>query len=327
MQQNNPYFIGLDDGNYDVKTVHTSIPDGYTNSTDLPPMVTEYLCLNGKYYIPSTTRFNYLEDKTQNDRCLYLVLMGISNEILYRLNRRKNINIQEEINRIYDIVLGMGLPPLQWEKQLPIKKSYLIEQLKDGITYNYNGYDFSIRCNDIYFVPQGIAAVLQDPSITYDSFATCDIGGGTVDVTPFKHRKPITSDANTSEAGVLFMHHHIIKMVKRSTGIKITANDIEDILKSNSTLLPIEVISKVKEYTQEWVNDKIVNFLIQEGINFTTTPVIFLGGGSALLKRYINKNDLIKNHIFLKDPAHANAKGYQALCEKFYYEKISKDSH
>lgn len=107
-------FIGLDDGNFDTKTQHTVSPNGYTEHTALPAMAKEYLHYNGKFYVPSNERFNYMEDKTLSDRALILSLFGISKELLYLSELRKGNVLQEKINSYTDIALGAGLPPLHW---------------------------------------------------------------------------------------------------------------------------------------------------------------------------------------------------------------------
>lgn len=60
--------------------------------------------------------------------------------------------------------------------------------------------------------------------------------------------------------------------------------------------------------------NEVINALRQRKIMFDSHPVLFVGGGSILLKKYILDNPLIKKEAtqFIMDPK-ANAKGYKRL--------------
>ena len=76
------FYLGIDVGNYDTKSQHTTTPSGYDGPTPEKPLLAEeYLCYNGQYYVSTTTRFAYEKDKTRNERALILTLFAIANEI------------------------------------------------------------------------------------------------------------------------------------------------------------------------------------------------------------------------------------------------------
>ena len=79
--------LGLDIGNYDVKTVNTSTPSGFNVFTTKPYGVSEYLLYEGKYYIPSMDRFAYVQDKTKNENAFVMSLFGISKELIARAKK------------------------------------------------------------------------------------------------------------------------------------------------------------------------------------------------------------------------------------------------
>lgn len=80
--------LGLDIGNYDVKTVNTSTPSGFNVFTTKPYGVSEYLLYEGKYYIPSMDRFAYVQDKTKNENAFVMSLFGISKELIARAKKK-----------------------------------------------------------------------------------------------------------------------------------------------------------------------------------------------------------------------------------------------
>lgn len=81
-------YLGLDIGNYDVKTVNTSTPSGFNVFTTKPYGVSEYLLYNGKYYTPSMDRFAYRKDKTKNENAFIMSLFGISKELIVRAQKK-----------------------------------------------------------------------------------------------------------------------------------------------------------------------------------------------------------------------------------------------
>lgn len=319
-------YTGIDDGNYDIKSPHSTMPAGYTSSEILPPMVNEYLFYNGVYYVPSQKRFKYLEDKTVNERSLILVLFGIAQEIKLLASKKagQNGDVQKEISKYTEIALGVGLPPSHMMAKGAAQKKirYLEKYMKDGIQFDYCGYHYSFKLTFCKVFPQDYAAVVvnTDDEIIkdYPKFVAVDIGGGTMDVIPFVDHIPDTAACISVPVGVLYMYQNIILDVKRTLGTSIDNKDIECVISKEKTVLSEETQKLIMADVQKWVDENIINELSQSGISFDATPTIFLGGGSKLLKTYINKNKVISNQHYLKDPAKANAKGYAALIKQMH---------
>lgn len=317
-------YTGIDDGNYDVKSPHTTMPAGYTSSETLPPMVTDYLLYEGVYYVPSQKRFKYLEDKTVNERSLILILFGIAQEIKYLATKKagQDGDIQSEISKYSEIELGVGLPPSHMmAKGAATKKiEYLEKYMKNGIKFVYCGYDYSFKMTSCKVFPQDYAAIVvnTDDEIIkdYPKFVAVDIGGGTMDVIPFSGHTPDTAACISVQSGILYMYQKICLDVKRTLGTSIDNADIECVIGKEKTVLSEDVQKLIISGVQKWVDENIVNELSQSGVIFETTPTVFLGGGSKLLKPFINRNKVISNQHYLKDPARANAKGYAALIKQ-----------
>lgn len=123
-------YLGLDIGNYDVKTVNTSTPSGFNVFTTKPYGVSEYLLYNGKYYTPSMDRFAYRKDKTKNENAFIMSLFGISKELIVRAQKKYDRelkraeetssylpsvdSIQDVLNEAYSLNLGVGVPPTHY---------------------------------------------------------------------------------------------------------------------------------------------------------------------------------------------------------------------
>lgn len=319
-------YVGIDDGNYDVKTPNTTTPGGYTAHSSLPAMTEEYLLYNGTYYVPDQERFEYLEDKTINERCLILTLFGLAKEIRYIAEKKSDDlqDIQEEISKMTKVAIGAGLPPSQWNKLRKKKLEYYKEQMSKEIEFEYCGLHYRTQMNFCQLYPQAWAAIVVNSKNeiiqNYNRFYAVDIGGGTMDIIQFIDGNPQTNKCDSEELGVLFMYQQIASDIKRSLGTKIDNKDIENIILKKNTVLPENVIAAILVEVQRWVDNKIINKLSQSKINFDSTPILFLGGGSILLKPFINKNEIIHNHHYLSNAARANAKGYQIMVRNAFKE-------
>lgn len=317
------FFIGIDDGNFDTKSQNTISSNGFCQYSVLPAMVKTYLYYNGTYYVSSNERFNYREDKTLDNRALILALFGIGKEIIYQLERNKVApeNMQEEISKITEIALGIGLPPLQWhtaEKKVNFFKKYMGKHIE----FDYAGYHFAFSMPYCDIFPQAIAALLtnaKDEVIANSpKYVGVDIGGGTIEVIPVNKGVPDGNHCPSDKIGIIFLFQSIQEAIKREYNIDLEYDDIEAAIKKQRTLLDDDVVKRIWTLTQNYVDSNVIDMLVQRKVNFDTTVVIFLGGGSLLLKPFIKKNKQIKHIHFLKDPVKANAKGYAIMMKKKY---------
>ncbi len=72
-----------------------------------------------------------------------------------------------------------------------------------------------------------------------------------------------------------------------------------------------EVIRIVEDMTKAFVND-ILGTLRERGLDLKASCVVFIGGGSLLLREYLEHSGKIGRCIFVEDIC-ANAKGYGML--------------
>lgn len=327
------YYFGIDVGNFDTKSYATTTPNGYTEHLHLPTMTAEWLFYNDKYYVPSVKRFDYKEDKTLDDRCLILTLMGIAKQALFSLEAKKeklthsnkenqNFDIQAELNSMTHIILGAGLPPKQWYNAKKTKEYYL-EKMQKGIQFSYCGYQFNFYLEDCKLYPQNYAAVVtnaQNEIIkTYTRFLSVDIGGGTADFVPVYNGETDIAQCATEKMGIIYMYQAISQVVLAEHGISVENYDIESTLTGRKTMLSEAVQNTIHNETQKWANS-IVDKISQLGFSLDSTPILFLGGGSILLEPYFNENPLLVYFRFIRNP-NANAIGYERLIKKEFKRK------
>ena len=317
--QTNIFNCGVDVGNSDIKTSNTSTPSGLSVFSKVPFGAEEWLEYNGVIYVPSDSRFPYVKDKTVNDNCFILTLFGIAKEFINTLEKRKvsELHMQDYISSMNIVNLGVGLPPAHCSTLSEKLIKYYRSGFGEGITFHYKKLKFTIKLGLCFVYPQDFAAIAtykhREDSIpkSFPKYVAIDIGAYTVDVVPISKGKPDVANCDSRELGIFRMYEEIMRRVEKETGTVLTPIDIESVLKKENNLLSNTDVELIMSITQEWV-DKIINTIKQSGIEFATTPVVFLGGGSLLLKRFIKKNPLLVKIEFMSN-ANSNAEGFRKL--------------
>ncbi len=326
MKKTNMTIIGIDVGNFDTKSQHTTLPSGFEGPYMTKPILErECICLNGQYYFLTTDRLYYAQDKTQDERCIVLTLFSIAKEILYKIikspdlaysNPSDHAAIQEQIKKISHIALGAGLPIAHYRKNdVQNLIDYYQKYMSDGITFEYNDFQFSFSMDICKIYPQGGAAAASISSSVltqYRTYYIFDIGGYTLDIAQFVEGIP-QKDFHSFEMGIITLYDDIIEKVFRDCDITLTYNLIEDVLCGRAHVIQNVVVNIIMDMAKRHA-DKIIAALRQAKVAFTSYPCIFVGGGSIVLKKYILSNALIRRDIvhFVADTK-ANAKGYAKL--------------
>ncbi len=309
--------VGVDIGNYDTKTPLSVISSGYNEFSSLPFGVDDYVLYQGTYYVPSDEKFPYVKDKTTSDHCFILTLFAIAKEVIGVVSKRIcKDGIQAEIDKVHVINLCGGLPPAHMQKLKVPMINYYRERFGNDISFEANHFQFHFRIGELEIIPQDYAAIAglfgkDENSIInkYNYFVSVDIGGMTVDVVPIKKRRPVAEKSISLELGVLRFCDDVIAKIEREYGITVDRADIENILKKEESILDEEIKNYVSQESFHWITN-IMNKLKQSGIEFQTTPAVFLGGGSRLFQKDIERNDLLKVYQFIGD-AKSNAEGYK----------------
>lgn len=324
------FVTGIDVGNFDTKSPHTTIASGYQGPfKDKPPIVNSYLFWDGKYYIPSNERFPYEKDKTKSERCIVLTLFSLANEIYnYVMQSTQNVqknkeNIQNLISTIKEVGIGVGLPPTHYIRE---RVDGLIQYYKDymgnGIKFTWNDYAFEFTLKACKVYPQGGAGATSSENTFKRDYSLgyfiVDIGGYTVDVIKMVDNRP-NGKYSSKEIGVITMFDEISNKIQLDYDITIGPDVIEAVLKHQKNVLELtspDAIEEIKRLAKVHM-DMIIDTLRQLGVEFKAYPCLFMGGGSLLLKEYILENSLINQNaaLFLNNPCE-NAIGYQALLAK-----------
>lgn len=319
--------IGVDIGNSNVKTPNITFPSGFTTSNSKPFGNTDWICINNTYYELTERRFPYVKDKTLNDNMFILTLFAIAKDITQRNATKPKGEIQQWIDRLDSINLCVGLPPAHMNLLKAKTIRYYNEKFADGVRFTYNDLKFSFTLGLCEVVPQDFAAIScvlgkeGDSSIPnkYKEYYAIDFGGATVDIVPIRNGKPQTTRCDSLEMGVIQMYDNINSYVEREYGVNVAHTLIEDVLRGEETAIDPEIIDDIKKMAEKWLND-CINELVQRGVTFNTSPVVFVGGGAQMFKESIEKNKTVRTYEFLGDERE-NATGYQRYLKSLVESK------
>lgn len=314
--------IGIDVGNNDTKSKNTSTVSGYVKNDNPQLLASSVITYKGKYYVESgKNRFPYNEDKTSKGQCIILTLFGIAKEIIWRIENENHIkgNIQSNIREIDTVHLSIGLPPGHFNRYANATVQYYKNEFKDGIEFEYGGYQFKFKLGRVNAYAQDLSAVIMDmsPEISaikeYGTYVIIGIGGGTADLISIIDGAPEYDNCRSLPIGTRPMYEQIISRVQASTGMNeiLTERIIEDVLRSRVNLVD-ENVKEVIRNCAEVYADQLIDRCIQAGYDLGLAPVVFVGGGCLLLKPYLESNSKIKKCVFIED-VHANAAAYEMI--------------
>lgn len=302
--------IGIDHGNRNIKTPHCVFTSGFTSSEKESDMEsTEVLNYNGRYYAIATEPFNVENDKSVSENFFILSLFAIAKEMEATKQKETECNI----------TLAVGLPPRDFARLKEKYEQYFLKHFKNGVEFSYNNITYNITSDRCIVFPQGYAAAMSSDKASYiTNYSTSfiiDIGGFTVDYMEFDEKKLNKDRCGSEPCGVIAMIDHIISRVSSKFGRDITYKMAEGIIAGRNVFMSDEIKDFILNETQKWVDDRILGTFTKKNIDLSSYPVVMIGGGSALLKKYIDQSNKITIHEYVEDIC-ANAKGYLLFASK-----------
>lgn len=295
--------LGIDHGNYAVKTPEFDFISGLAEHTVKPPMTDEILEYQGKYWTLSGKRLSYMRDKTQDDRFFILSLFAIAKEI----EKSGKYAPMEKIQ------LAVGLPP----EHYGLLRERFGEYFKNRglVEFKYAGKAYRIFIDQVMVFPQAYAAVIPKSSqiVKMVRVFVIDIGGYTTDVLLLRNGKPDLQFCRSLETGIITMNNEIVRKVGALHDMRIEDEHISAILGGQEIILPEEIKDTIREEAGHHAKE-IVDQLRELQVDLRANPAVFIGGGSMLLKSYLQQSPLVIQADFIED-CHANAIGYEMLAK------------
>ena len=287
--------IAIDHGWSSCKTPNDIYVSGVREITTEPAYFDNILEYRGRYYKIGTDRSEVKANKVETPDYYYLTLAGIAKELKLRGKHEARI------------ILAVGLPASRYgdEKQGFIK--YLMQN--EEVYYKYEQRSYHIWIDRVLVYPQCYAAVVDQIGMFGAKVVVVDIGSWTIDIIPVINKKPDDAGTNSIPQGLITCMRKINKECVRQLGEQIDEELIQDYMITGKSQLPSEYIDIMDKELKEFVS-MVYNSLREEQYSLKTTPIVFVGGGAVIMKRYSEKS---QTNISYKIDVKANAKGYDSL--------------
>ena len=295
--------IAIDHGNHACKSVHFNFVSGLAQHSVRPPMADEVLEYNGEFWTLSGQRLPYRRDKTRDESFFILTLFAIAKELAYA----GSLPSAEKIDR------AVGLPPEHYGLLKDKFRDYF--KRNQSVQFIYNDKPITIMIRDVFVYPQAFAAIAPQKSQLKHHLRLflVDIGGYTTDVLLLRQGKPDMQFCRSLETGVITMNNDIIRRVGALHDMQIEDEHISAVLAGKETILPEEVKDTIRKSAEQHAIN-ILNQLRELKVDLRSNPAVFIGGGSALFRDYLEKSPLVASATFVES-VNANAIGYQAMAE------------
>lgn len=296
--------VAVDHGNRNIKTKNFIFTTGLNVLDKRPARGESYLKYEGKYYTLSERRIPYQRDKTQDPRFFILTLFAIAMEM------QKKEWIQP--GDLVQVELPIGLPPKHFAE---LCEKYETFFKGDGKIHelDYNGNIYHVCMKEVRAFPQDLAAMITDIN-TFGKIPKAvgvDIGGFTTDYLMMRSGRTDMEYCDSLEKGVISMYNQIISDINSEYDMLLEETDIDSILAGKTEYYDTEIVGIVETMVQNFVTD-LLNSIRERGVDIKSTYVIFIGGGSILLRRFLEKAERLGRYTFLDD-LKANAEGYDIL--------------
>lgn len=301
-EENMTLIIGIDNGNYNTKTLNTTFASGVVKYEADPFIPKDKIKYKGKYYVVGGETGNLTKDKTSSNDHYILTLAAIAKEIEAR-----------KLTRTLDVILAVGLPLTLTGSQKKSFKEYLTQN--QHLEYEMDGRKYNITIKDVMLFPQGYAAIAyRNLRNRASSQIVVDVGGWTADVLLMKKGLPVPGRHRSLELGVMICIEETLEEIRVRKGLSMTETQIEEILLGNTNNVSKDIVEIVQAQAKKYTV-KLMSELSKARFDTKAVPTIFMGGGAVIIKPYLDKR---ANCLILED-VNENVKGYEALARAKVY--------
>ncbi len=212
---------------------------------------------------------------------------------------------------VIQVELAVGLPPAHYGTQYVGFTRYFSG--RGGVNFSYGGKPYSILIHDVACFPQAYAAAATIlPQISAAPQALIlDWGGLTVDYLRVKNGEGDLSVCDSLESGVIRLYNKIESKARAERDLLLTEPEIDAILNGQGSEELEAVRPLVEHCARDFVSDTL-STLRERQLELRSGPVVFVGGGSILLRKQIEASGKVAHPIFVDD-VRANAKGFELL--------------
>jgi hypothetical protein len=204
--------------------------------------------------------------------------------------------------------LILGLPFSQYNQKRADEVNKI--KAKTGFRFHINNEEHKFNIKDIILLPQGAGAII--PYLKKEeNVGIVDIGYYTLDLAYFTKGQLSQPKSMSENFGVHELYQRIIRFIKDEYSFEISIAGADSLIRTNKIKISGNIIdltdklSGVKSaFTKELFN-KLKS--VWENQLMEADNIIFIGGGTEILKEYFNKEN---NFTVAESAAFANVKGF-----------------
>ena len=209
------------------------------------------------------------------------------------------------------VQLAVGLPPAHYGAQQKRFAEYFLN--RGTVSFTLHDRQYEILIDEVSCYPQSYAAAITVFQTLQSSprALIIDIGGFTADYLLLRNGEGDLSVCDSLENGVITLYNRLLSKIRADHDLLLEETDIDSILTGCSTEYGSEIQTLVERGAESFVAD-LFRTLRERKIELRTGKVIFVGGGSLLLRKQIEKSGKVGTAIFVEEIG-ANAAGYGLL--------------
>jgi len=263
--------LGIDHGFGNIKTAHCIIKSGVKSFQAEPELTNRVIGYQDTYYAVGGSRMQVKQSKTEDMDYYILTLAGIAEELKIRGKRQANI------------LLGAGLPLTRVGAEKEAFRDYLMQ--KKEVHYTYEGLSYEIVMEGAEIYPQGYAAVLPWLSELPSPCLIMEWGSWTVDVVYMEERTPILDRCHSLPYGFIRCQREINIEMMRRFNEQAEEKNMEAIMLAEEVMMPEKYRNLIKEQIRLYIK-KVIGSMKEYGFSLEMIPVVHLGGGASVVKRF-----------------------------------------
>lgn len=294
---------GIDHGFFTMKTAHFVFENGVKELGGEASLLTNTMLINGRYFKVGEGRLPLKDTKVEDKDYFLLTLAAVAKEMDY-------YGLTDA-----EVCIAAGLPFTRFGQEKVEFKEYL--NLGD-MEFQYSGREYHINCKEVFLYPQCYAAVADRLGKLPAELLIVDIGSKTVDIILTRKHVPVESDCITIPSALIQCMANINNVVYRKTNRTLSEEQIQQVMMYGNAPYSDKVVQIVKEELEVFAKG-IEATLKEHGFEPEMTPVVYVGGGAGVMKRF---GSVFGRHIMHIEDVKANALGYEYLAHQQLKRKM-----
>ena len=292
--------LGIDHGFGNIKTAHCIMKAGVRHFKKEPEILSRVVGFKDAYYVVGGSRMQVKKSKTQDIDYYILTLAGIAEEL--KIRGLKNATIS----------LGAGLPLTRVGEEKENFKEYLMCKGEEVVCFTYEGIPYEVIIKEVEIYPQGYAAVLPWLGELPSPCLIMEWGSWTVDIIYMEEGTPILERCHSLPYGFIRCQREINIEMMRAFNEQAEEKNMENIMLGEDVIMPEKYQRLIKEQIRLYIK-KVIGSMKEYGFSLDMIPVIHLGGGASVVKRF-GEYDLAMTRII--EGIAVNATAYEQLIRK-----------